>query len=148
MNSTRDELDEDVSLLLQLLLRSGKVTDARLEQAFRGARLTKAKMEALQRLVEAGEPLPLGQLAERLHCVKSNATTLVDRLEADGFVERLHEPDDRRTVFAQVTPEGRQSYVAGMQALKEVERELLEQYTSAERVQFITFLARLAKLWE
>jgi DNA-binding MarR family transcriptional regulator len=147
MNSTGEGLHEDVSLLLQLLLRSGQVTDARLEQAFREARVTKAKMEALKQLIEAGEPLPLGQLAERLHCVKSNATTLVDRLEADGLVERMHEPGDRRTVFAQVTPEGRQSCLAGMQALKEVERELLEQYSSEERLQFIAFLNRLTWLW-
>lgn len=148
MNSTHNELDEQILLLLKLVFRSAKVTDARLEEAFRAARLTKAKMEALQQLVEAGEPLPLGQLAERLHCGKSNATTLVDRLEADGFVERLHEPDDRRTVFARVTSEGRRSYAAGMQGLKEIEREMLKQYTSAERTQFIAFLTRLATVWE
>jgi DNA-binding MarR family transcriptional regulator len=148
MNSPHNELNENVSLLLQLLLMSGKTTDARLEEAFRTARLSKAKMEALRQLMDAGEPLPLGQLAERLRCVKSNATALVDRLEVDGLVERLHDPDDRRTVFAQITPEGRQSYDSGMLALKEVERELLEQYTSTERTQFIAFLLRLITVWE
>ena len=32
----------------------------------------------------------------RLSCVKSNVTQLVDRLEADGLVRRVADPDDRR----------------------------------------------------
>ncbi len=148
MNNTPDRIDENVSLLVILLLKSGKITETRLENALKDVQLTKAQMPALQELVEAGEPLPLGRLAERLHCVKSNVTTLVDRLEAEGLAERLHEPTDRRTVFAQITEEGRRRYANGMQALKGIEHELLEHYTPEERTQFIEFLARLHKLWE
>jgi DNA-binding MarR family transcriptional regulator len=148
MNNTYNELDEQVVLLLRLLFRGAKVTEVRLEEAFRAERVTKAKMEALQHLVEASEPLPLGQLAERLRCGKSNATTLVDRLEADGFVERLHEPDNRRTVLARITPQGQQAYRTGIQALKQVQYELLEHSSMAERAQLIALLTRLIALWE
>ena len=58
--------------------------------------LSLPKLAALSRLVEAGESLPLGQLAERLACVKSNVTQLIDRLEAEGLVSRLPDPGDRR----------------------------------------------------
>ena len=47
------------------------------------------KLAALHHLTQAGESLPLGQLAERLSCVKSNVTQLVDRLEADGLDSKV-----------------------------------------------------------
>src|SRR5262245_28979201 len=50
--------------------------------------LSVPRLAALQRLVDAGGSLPLGQLADRLACVKSNVTQLVDRLEAEGLVTR------------------------------------------------------------
>jgi DNA-binding MarR family transcriptional regulator len=148
MNNTSQGIDENVTLLLRLLLQTEKITDERLENALRDVQLTKAKMAALQQLIEAKEPLPLGQLAERLRCVKSNATTLVDRLEAEGLAERLHEPDDRRTVYATVTDKGSRRYEDGMQAIKAVERELLEHFTQVERASFIEYLSRLGVLWE
>src|SRR6478735_3002007 len=60
-----------------------------------------------------GESLPLGQLAERLSCVKSNITQLVDRLEADGLVSRAPDPHDRRARLAVMTPAGRIACEAG-----------------------------------
>src|SRR6185436_20227449 len=62
--------------------------------------LSLAKLAALKVLSDAGESLPLTQLADRLSCVKSNITQLVDRLEADGLVQRQADPNDRRARLA------------------------------------------------
>jgi DNA-binding MarR family transcriptional regulator len=147
MNNIQQAPDEEVSLLLQLLELSEKLTKERMERALKEVQLSRAKMAALQQLIDAGEPLPLGRLAERINCVKSNATTLLDRLEADGIAERLYEPTDRRTVFTQVTQEGRRRYGDGVQTLNRVKQELLDHYTPDERRQFSEFLSRLAALW-
>lgn len=64
-------------------------------------------MGALQQLKIANEPLPLGQFADHLSCAKSNATQLIDRLEAEGLVRRIPDPHDRRSVLAQITDEGK-----------------------------------------
>src|SRR5260370_13785434 len=104
-------------------------------------------MAALEHFTVADEPRPLERLAERINCVKWNATTLLDRLEADGIAERLYEPTDRRTVFTQVTQEGRRRYGDGVQTLSRVKQELLDLYTPDERRQFSEFLSRLAALW-
>jgi DNA-binding MarR family transcriptional regulator len=66
-----------------------------------------ASEPALKALDEAGEPVPLGQFAERLSCVKSNITQFVDRLEVDGLVARRPDPRDRRTKLAALTTAGR-----------------------------------------
>lgn len=69
--------------------------------------LSLPKLAALKVLKDVGEPLPLGRLADRLACVKSNITQLVDRLEADGFVRRAPDPTDRRSQLAVLTAAGR-----------------------------------------
>ena len=63
--------------------------------------------------MRAGKPLSLSDLATRLSCVKSNMTQLVDRLEADGLVNRVDDPNDRRAVKAAITEDGRAKQAAG-----------------------------------
>ena len=60
-----------------------------------------------------GSPLSLSELATRLSCVRSNMTQLVDRLESDGMVQRVHCPNDRRSVKAEITALGREKQGAG-----------------------------------
>ena len=86
--------------------------------------LSLPKLAALRALSDAGVSLPLGQLAERLSCVKSNITQLVDRLETDGFVARAHDPNDRRSRLAVMTPAGRKACDEGTRVQDETEREL------------------------
>ncbi len=82
------------------------------------------KLAALQRLVDAGDALPLGQLAGRLSCVKSNVTQLVDRLEADGFVARELDPTDKRSRLAVLTEAGRNAWREGSKVQADAEGQL------------------------
>jgi DNA-binding MarR family transcriptional regulator len=52
-------------------------------------------------------PLPMKEVAGRLHCDASNVTGLVDRLESRGLVERRVRPNDRRVKELVLTVEGR-----------------------------------------
>jgi DNA-binding MarR family transcriptional regulator len=82
------------------------------------------RLAALQRLADAGDSLPLGQLAERLACVKSNVTQLIDRLEADGLVKRAADPNDKRSRLAVMTDAGRRAWQEGARVQSEVEAQL------------------------
>ncbi len=55
---------------------------------------------------EPGQQLRMHELAERSHLTPSGLTRRIDRLEADGLVERVGCPGDRRGAFAQLTPRG------------------------------------------
>lgn len=50
--------------------------------------------------------LPSSQLAARLGSLASSVTRLVDRLQADGFVQRGKDESNRSIVTVQITPEG------------------------------------------
>ncbi len=79
-------------------------------------------------------PLPMNQVANRLHCDASNVTGIVDRLEARGLVERRVKPDDRRIKEIVLTSEGEAvrrravavtSKVPGLSTLSESEQSAL-----------------------
>jgi DNA-binding MarR family transcriptional regulator len=86
----------------------------------------------------------LGELADRLHCVRSNVTALVDRLEADGLVQRTADPRDRRAMRAALTPLGAERHRAGTEAVGVLEHDLAAQLTAAERETLLRALAALA----
>ncbi len=137
-------LAPDAGALFQRLLQAAAVVEARLEEAVAAAGLSLAKLGVLQHLVEAGEPLPLGQLAERIACVKSNVTQLVDRLEAEGLVRRETDAFDRRIVLAVITPAGRSRCEEAARARTRAEEELAASVPEALRSQMTELLATLA----
>src|SRR3954453_5640841 len=114
------------------VLHASSVLESRVEAKLSDVGLSLAKLSALHHLSNAGESLPLGQLAERLSCVKSNVTQLVDRLEADGLVSRTSDPNDRRSRLAVLTDAGRTAYQKGSEIQQQTERELFGVLTEEE----------------
>lgn len=88
------------------LLHAAQALEGRLDESFQEVGLSFPRFRMLDELVSAGEPLALSDLAARLSCVRSNITQLIDRLEADGLVRRVNDPDDRRSIRAELTPIG------------------------------------------
>ena len=58
-------------------------------------------------LRQLGDPMPMKDVAGRLHCDPSNLTGIVDRLESRGLVERRSPAGDRRVKRLVLTSEGR-----------------------------------------
>lgn len=56
--------------------------------------------------VNAAGPTPLGALADAKLHDHPNVTRIVDGLEKMGFVERIKNPDDRRSQLVTSTPKG------------------------------------------
>lgn len=116
------------------LLGAAQAVEARIESSLSPLGLSLAKLNVLGILVSSNAPLTLGDLAQRLDCVRSNVTQLVDRLEADGLVRRETDPADRRSIRAVITDSGRDRERAGSLALARVQDEisqLLSGYDSA-----------------
>ncbi len=110
--------------LMFSLVNTGRAIEQRLEEALARVGLSLAKFGALTHLVEAGEPLNLSECAKKMACVRSNITQLMDRLEADGSVRRVEDPQDRRAVRAAVTRQGAERQAAGAKEVAKVQAEL------------------------
>ena len=126
-----------------LLLDAARAIEARAEVALSEVGLSLAKLGALRHLIIAAEPLSLSHLAERHCCGKSNVTQLVDRLEAEGFVARVADPDDRRTIRAEVTANGRAAYGRASALLAEMEGALDARLGDVSRAEFARQLRAL-----
>lgn len=116
---------------------------ARLEAAAGAHGVSLAKLEVLRALVTAAEPLPLGQITERLGCAKSNVTQLMDRLEADGLVRRAPDSRDRRGVLACLTAEGGRCCLAATAAVAAAETEFFARLPAEVRERLREVLAHV-----
>ena len=114
------------------LVHAAHRVEARLEEALAGVGLSIAKFEPLSVLVSQDRPISLSQLAEKLTCVRSNVTQLVDRLEADGLVKRADDPADRRAVRAEVTALGRKRHAAGAKVVQAVLQEVAKELSAVD----------------
>ncbi len=128
-----------------LMLGTVHEMETQLESALGQVGLSLAKFGVLAKLAEAGEPLALGCLADLCSCVRSNMTQLVDRLEADKLVERMDDPNDRRSIKAALTPEGRSRYEEGVRLLDEAERDVFARLAAPERATLSRLLRNLRK---
>ncbi len=131
--------------LLRALVWAGHAVEDRLDAALLPHGLSMPKLGILRLLVAAGGPVPLGALSLRAGCVKSNITQLVDRLEAEHLVRRVPDPEDRRSILAEITPEGRRRHDEAVRALAEAEREILAAIPPEERAWLWALIGRLAQ---
>src|SRR3989440_7881271 len=70
--------------------------------------LSEGRFQILVRLHhQANGRFTMGELAEMLDITPRTVTGLVDNLERDGLVRRVADPADRRSVYAELTEQGR-----------------------------------------
>jgi DNA-binding MarR family transcriptional regulator len=106
------------------LLEAAHALEARVEEALAGVGLSSAKYTVLAKLAQAGEPLALSELAAQVSCVRSNMTQLIDRLEAEGLVRRVDDPEDRRMVRAALTKLGEEREAAGAEQMDRIQSQV------------------------
>ena len=93
-------------------------------------------------LMEPGEPLPMGRIAEGLACDASNVTGLIDRLESRGLVRRQASAGDRRVKVLELTPAGIRLRSIVLQRMTEPP-ENLSRLTAEEQRALVKILKRL-----
>jgi DNA-binding MarR family transcriptional regulator len=69
--------------------------------------LSEGRLQIIMRLASQPEHrLALGEIAEMLEVAPRTITGLIDNLERDGWVSRVHDGSDRRSIQAQLTKKG------------------------------------------
>jgi DNA-binding MarR family transcriptional regulator len=101
----QEQVCEDIVALL------GKLKNVLLEIADE-QNITRIQLSALYSISKTGE-LPMGRVADVLHCDPSNVTGLVDRLVTQGLITRQECATDRRAKTLRLTPKGQEvvSYI-------------------------------------
>lgn len=145
MNEICGLVDIGSDPLVRTLLGAAQRLEIQVESALAASGLSLTKLGILHHLVQTGEPLQLGRLADRISCVKSNITQLVDRMEAEELVRRVSDPGDRRSIRAEITEKGRARYAQGARILDNQEQNLLRCLPSDERQELARLLDHLCR---
>ncbi len=91
------------------IMRAQQLLIARLDALLKPHDLTFSRYEALVLLTFSREGrLPMGKIGERLQVHATSVSSLIQRLQASGFVTRSQDPDDGRTFLASITDRGRE----------------------------------------
>lgn len=128
---------------IRAMVGIGQAVEARLEAALSTTGLTWPQYEVIQTLARESAPPMLSELADRVKCVRSNMTALVDRLERRGFVRRVPHPEDRRSIRVELTDKGTDACANALQILTQVESELLETISAEEQKVLRDVVSRL-----
>lgn len=103
--------------------------------------LEQGQMDALD-LLTRRDDRPMKELAARLRVDPSTATRAMQRLEADGLVERYPSPEDGRVVLVRITDEGRRRHDDVAARRSAAMMEILGQLEPGERAQLADLLDR------
>jgi DNA-binding MarR family transcriptional regulator len=101
----------------------------------------------LSTLVESG-PRTQIELATALSIDRTAMVYLLDELEGKKFVERVRNPDDRRSFLVHLTPKGEKRQRKAASALAAQTEVLLQPLDAAERRELVDLLTRIADRWE
>ena len=133
----KDTKDTEVGSLFFLILDAAFELQGRMEVDMEKVGLSGAKARVLDVLGKATEPLTLSDVADRNCCVRSNITQLIDRLEIDGLVRRVNDPDDRRIRRAALTTPGKKAWEDAKTVIAKQQQGLAE-IMSREEVTVLT----------
>ncbi len=119
------------------VMRVQQIFLASADRVLRPLGLTFARYEVLMLLSFARTgTLPLGTIGERLQVKAASVTNAVDRLQADGLVERRPHPSDGRGVLAAITPQGRSLAERATEAMNRQVFDRLPMSTEEQRSLF------------
>jgi DNA-binding MarR family transcriptional regulator len=106
--------------------------------------LEQGQMDALD-LLSRRDHRAMKELATRLRVDPSTATRSMQRLEADGLVERFPSPEDGRVVLVRITDEGRRRHADVAARRSTAMMRILSEFDPGERAQLADMLDRFVQ---
>lgn len=126
------------------LLKASRYMEAALRERMRTVfDTTLPRFDVLAMLHKSGEGLTMSALSKALMVSNGNVTGLIDRLEAEGAVQRLSVAGDRRAARVALTEQGRLDFERMAAIHEQWVAELLSELSDAEITQVSDVLARI-----
>ena len=143
----RERPEDDVSSILVVtpIWRLGAALERARSEALAEFGLDQSRLDVLGALRRAGAPyrLTAGELTRRCRVTPGATTQRVQRLEEDGYVERVREDHDRRTVYVALTPGGSAKLDEVFAAVLAADEEVLNPLSARDRAS----LERILGTW-
>lgn len=134
----------EIRLTISLILtvrRWRSLLDERLRPIHQSA----ARMEAMSAILNSPPLSPQVDIAKRLRIEGPTLTRMLDSLEADGLVQRLPDPSDRRTKQLKVTPEGEAALEEVFTIADDMRKKLFEGFSEEQMEMMNDFCSELLR---
>lgn len=130
--------------VLATLIRAGLAAHGEIERAMAASfGVSQNVLNSLAVIDGAGEPLTPSQISERTFAWSGTMTGTLDTLEHKGWVRRLPNPDDRRSVLVEITDEGRAVTDRFLPGIRRLEHAMLGGLAADERRTFLDLLGKV-----
>ena len=107
--------------------------------------LEASELAALEHLQAAG-PMTQKRLGERLSISPGAVTAMIDRLESRGYVERIPNPEDRRSALVLITKAGLEESLRHLWSYIEDMKGVEEGFSEEERDVIARFLGEATRV--
>jgi DNA-binding MarR family transcriptional regulator len=133
---TREQLLEQLSAEV----RASQVAQDMVDQAVADLMgVHRTDMRCMDVLDQRGR-LTAGQLAEASGLTTGAVTAMIDRMERAGFVTRVRDPEDRRRVFVELTPEAKEAGRKLYEPLAKAWPEVAKRYSDHDLAVLLDFV--------
>ncbi|XID94386.1 MarR family winged helix-turn-helix transcriptional regulator [Paenibacillaceae bacterium WGS1546] len=105
--------------------------------------LTAGQLEVLE-LLQVHEPMKPSDLLPHLETTPAAITTLLDRMERAGLVERNRDEEDRRIVWVTMTELGRSEVDRGISVRREIVSHSLNRISSHNRQLLVYLMGKVS----
>ena len=137
------ELEAENMLLIGRLKRAAALIARELEKVYGEYGLTEGSFDVLATLRRSGAPYTLTptELFSALMVTSGTMTTRLKNLENQGFIDRLPNPDDARSLLVRLTDKGKELIEQAVFPHVENEKRLMEKLDTDTRTQLEQGLA-------
>lgn len=122
-----DDLNKSIQTIRTLKQIMGLLKQ-RMESQYKEVKLTGPQGMLMGMLAHYGK-MKISDLSEKLDLSNSTVSGILDRLEKNGFVERVRSEEDRRVVYVNITPEYKK---VADQKFKLIEQNFAESVSKAD----------------
>jgi MarR family transcriptional regulator, 2-MHQ and catechol-resistance regulon repressor len=105
--------------------------------------LSHAALNALAVIEGNGAPMAAGAVGTYMHITSGTMTSVLDTLERNGYIRRLTDPDDRRRVLVDVTPEAQAVLDRLLPEVVQTTTMVMAGFDDTELRNFLSTLARI-----
>lgn len=142
--------DKDADTIEQVLVAIRRViraTDLHSKQITRVAGLTSSQLVLLS-TIRAQERITAGEIAQQISLSQATVTSILDRLEGRGLVERTRDHQDKRRVYVSLTSQGEATLKDAPAPLQETFIRQFRELNDWEQSMILSSLQRVAHMMD
>ncbi|ADT86923.1 MarR family transcriptional regulator [Vibrio sp. Vb2880] len=136
------EKHEEVLVAIRQIIRA---IDLHSKKLSKSAGLTGPQLILMRSIQDLGE-VTIRELSKHTNMSQATATTILDRLERNGYVQRIRSSTDKRKVHAHLTEPGRKLLAEAPQPLQEDFVERFHQLEDWEQSLLLSSVQRLSAM--